>query len=295
MKKTILVSLIVLAVALPSIGRAATVGSIAETQGEAGKFSLGVEYDRVFNRDLEFTSGSITVNTVDLAGDPLTFTEPIPFLGDSIKDVEAESNRIFLKGTLGFHKDIDLDLFVKLGTADASWEAKYVSPGFLDEKLEFEGDYGFAWGVGAKMMFFQSPGGVRLLGDTQYIEYEVEGDYKVAGIDLAEALAPARYDSKTKVKEWQAALYVNKTFGSFSPYIGLKYSDIRVENETDVNGYDDEGSPYSAKTKFKAKADDNVGAFVGTDIYVIPNRLSVNIEGRFLDETASTVGVNWKF
>ena len=294
MKKLILVSSIMLAVALPSIGRAATVGNIAETQGAPSKFSLGLEYDKISNRDLEFTSGSITGN---IGGVP--FTEPIPSLGDSIKDVEAESNRIFLKGTLGFHSHIDL--FVKLGIADAKWESKYVSPGSPDQKDEFDGDYGFAWGVGAKLLFFQSPGGLRILGDTQYIEYEVEGDYKTDGVDLAQALAPATYESKTKVKEWQVALYVNKTFGPFSPYLGIKYSDLRGKNETDVSGYidiDDDGildTPYSFKASQKAKADDNIGAFVGTDIYVISNQLSVNIEGRFLDETAGTVGVNWKF
>lgn len=171
---------------------------------------------------------------------------------------------------------------------------KYVSPGSPDQKVEFDGDYGFAWGAGAKLLFFQSPGGLRILGDTQYIEYEVEGDVKTDGVDLARALAPATYESKTKIKEWQVALYVNKTIGPFSPYLGIKYSDLRGKNETDVSGYSG-GIPYSYKAERKAKADDNVGAFLGTDFSVIANQLSVNIEGRFLDETAGTVGVNWKF
>ncbi|MBT9438831.1 MAG: hypothetical protein GAS50_06530, partial [Desulfobacterales bacterium] len=45
MKKTILVGLLMVALSLPSIGGAATVGNIAETQGALGKFSLGLEYD----------------------------------------------------------------------------------------------------------------------------------------------------------------------------------------------------------------------------------------------------------
>jgi hypothetical protein len=43
------------------------------------------------------------------------------------------------------------------------------------------------------------------------------------------------------------------------------------------------------------EADDNFGAFLGTDIYIIPDKLSVNIEGRFIDETSGTIGVTYRF
>ena len=51
----------------------------------------------------------------------------------------------------------------------------------------------------------------------------------------------------------------------------------------------------SLKIDGKSEADKNFGIFLGTDIYVIPNKFSVNIEGRFIDETAFTIGANYKF
>ena len=150
MKKTILVGLLMVALSLPSIGWAATVGNIAETQGALGKFSLGLEYDGIFNRDMDWKSGSVT--ETDPGG---TYTESLPFPGDSIDDMEIDSNRIFLKGTLGLHPNVDI--FVKLGMANANWEAKYKEPGYPDEKLEFEDDWDFAWGIGAKVKIFETP------------------------------------------------------------------------------------------------------------------------------------------
>ncbi len=147
MKKTILVGLLMFALSLPSMGRAATVGNLAETQGALGKFSLGLEYDRVFDRDMESKSGSQSTTILGV-----TTTEA----GESIEDMETESNCIFLKATLGLHPNVDI--FVKLGAADTKWEHTERSPG-VAEKYEFEGDWGFAWGVGAKVKIFEIEGG----------------------------------------------------------------------------------------------------------------------------------------
>lgn len=42
------------------------------------------------------------------------------------------------------------------------------------------------------------------------------------------------------------------------------------------------------------KADNNVGVFIGSD-YNITKNLSVNVEGRFIDETAMSIGATYKF
>ncbi len=287
MKKTILVGLLMVALSLPSIGGAATVGNIAETQGALGKFSLGLEYDGVFDRDMDWKSGSVTM-TIPSG----TNTESFPSPGDSIDDMEIDSNRVFLKGALGLHPNVDM--FVKLGMASANWEAK----GFPDEKFEFEDDWDFAWGVGVKVKLFETPGGLRFLGDAQYLSYKVDGDFKIDGIDLEEVfqlMDPTfSADSEVEIKEWQVALYVNQTFGNFSPYAGVKYSEYDVDFEFKGSGQF-LGDPYSMKIEGDAEADDNFGIFLGTDIYVIPNLLSINIEARFIDETAGTFGLTYRF
>ena len=45
----------------------------------------------------------------------------------------------------------------------------------------------------------------------------------------------------------------------------------------------------------KAKAKNNVGAFLGADFNIQPNHLSVNLEVRLIDETSGSIGVNYKF
>lgn len=298
MKKTILVGLLMVALSLPSIGWAATVGNIAETQGALGKFSLGLEYDGVFDRDMDLKSGSVT-STGPGGG---TVTEPMLAPGESIDDMEIDSNRIFLKGTLGLHPNVDM--FVKLGMASANWEAMSKEPGYPDEKREFEDDWNFAWGVGAKVKIFETAVGLRFLADAQYLSYKVDGDFKKGGkgfdqfvlekLRLYDPMATFSSDSEIEIKEWQVALYVNQTFGNFSPYAGVKYSECDVDFEFKGSGQF-LGNPYFLKLKGDAEADDNFGIFLGTDIYIIPNQLSVNIEARFIDETAGTIGVNYRF
>lgn len=264
MKKMILVGIVISFMSFATVSLAGTVGNIAETQGGVGKFSLGVEYDGVFDRDMDLDSTSILGP------------------GESIKDAEFESNRILVKGTLGLHPN--LDIFVKLGAADADGEFKIGGAGFPDIKVEFDGDWDFAWGIGAKGKLYQSPSGIRLMADIQYLWYEVDGDIDIEGIDLA-IFGP--YDAETEIQEWQVALYVNKTIGMFSPYAGVKYSDMDVETDIDWQG--------GGKDEIDFEADDNFGVFLGTDFYAIPNILSFNIEGRFVDETALSVGLNWRF
>ena len=295
MRKTTLLTTVTCAIALPSLVSAATVGNRAETLGGAGKFALGVEYDGVFDRDLELDGGSISIGA---AG----FSESETFGGSA--DGEAESNRVFLKATAGLHPQ--LDVYAKLGMADVDADV---------EDIEFEGDFDFGWGLGAKACLFGCGGsGMRIMADAQYLRYEVDGDLELGGVDadtvIRELLldepeitnATASMDSETEVTEWQVAFYANWTIQQWSPYVGVKYSDIDVENETDISGTvsgTDAGVPFtdvpfSADFDADLEADDNFGIFVGTDFNINSN-LSLNIEGRFIDETAGSIGLSWQF
>jgi hypothetical protein len=270
---------------MPLTGGAATVGNIASSQGGSGGASVGVEYDKVFNRDLDFKSGSTTRNTNGVISTAL-----FPASGDDIKDMKMESDRVFVKGTLGFHRDIDLDLFLKLGIADVKWKASHTS---VDQDVKFDGNADFAWGGGAKLGFYESPGGLKIMSDFQYLTYEVKGNFSVNGIDRATFETPASYDTKTKIEEWQGALYVQQIIKSFGPYLGVKYSDINLENTVNVSRRT--SAPYSYEEKTNANARKNVGVFLGADINIVRDHLSVNVEVRLVDETAGSIGVNYKF
>ena len=275
-------------ISMPLTGGAATVGNIASSQGGGGGASVGVEYDRVFSRDLEFRSGGRTQNSNGVIS-----SASFPAAGESIKDMKMESNRVLVKGTLGFHQDIDLDLFLKAGIADVKWKAKHAFAAASEQDLEFDGEADLAWGGGAKFGFYQFANGLKIMGDVQYLTYKVSGNYTINDIDRATFETPASYDTKTKVEEWQAALYVQQFFGPIGPYLGAKYSDLTLENEVNVSRRT--AVPYSYEERTKADAKKNVGVFLGADFNVLPNHLSVNVEVRLVDETSGSVGVNYKF
>ncbi len=296
-KGKVLTVLFVFVLGLPLTGRAATVGNPAEVVGAAGRFSLGVEYDGITGRDLEWKGGTIVMKS-----ESTTITETIPAAGGSIEDFEVESSRVFLKGTFGIRPDVDL--YVKLGIADADWSLTDKAPGEPDSRAEFDGDIDIAYGAGVKAKVFQASGGLRFMADAQYVRYEVEGDFKTDGKDFDEdfvddmrATDPnATFSStkKTKLQQWQIALYVQGTVGIFSPYGGVKYSEVKTDFSLDGSGrYLD--IPYTVEIDGEGEADSNFGVFLGTDAYVIPNRLSVNVEGRFLDETAFSLGATYRF
>lgn len=268
MKKKIIIA--VLLAGSPVVGSAATVGNGADVLG-GGNFALGVEFDGIFERELKHDSSTPPL-------DP----------GDSYMDASIESKRFMLKGTLGVHANIDV--FAKLGLADANSETTAISPGFPALKAEVDGDNDLTWGVGIKGKLWTSPGGVKILADAQYLTYTLDSTCQVSALGVtvtcAAAIAPDTYTMETEVKETQLAVYVNQTFGMWSPYAGLKYSNMKVEwNYTDT-------TPDVSVDKFKA--DGTVGLFVGTDI-LVNNQLSVGLEARFVDESAATVGATWKF
>ena len=289
-RKIIPVILFVLAasVSLPLTSGAATVGNIASSQGGGGGASVGVEYDRVFSRDLELSSGSRTQNTNGV----ISYAS-FPSSGDNIHDMKMESNRVLVKGTLGFHQDIDLDLFLKVGIADVKWKAKHAFAAAAEQDLEFDGEADVAWGGGAKFGFYQFASGLKIMGDIQYLTYEVSGNYTINGIDRATFETPASYDTKTKIEEWQAALYVQQFFGPIGPYLGAKYSDLTLVNEVNVSRRT--SVPYSYEERTRADAKKNLGVFLGADFNVLPKHLSLNVEVRLVDETSASIGVNYKF
>ena len=67
------------------------------------------------------------------------------------------------------------------------------------------------------------------------------------------------------------------------PYLGIKYSDLEIKATVD-----------DEDTEIKLKADDNIGVFLGTD-YKINDAWSLNIEARFIDETAMSFSAMYRF
>lgn len=102
----------------------------------------------------------------------------------------------------------------------------------------------------------------------------------------------AHHDNGPKYdwREWQIGSYVSKEFGRFSPYCGLKYSDLNStikfkQKEEDLSS----GS-------IKVESNDKVGAFCGANIYLNKDKdVYLNCEVNFISSLEIGTGLYYKF
>lgn len=261
MKKIIFLCLALL-LCLPLVSYAASIGG-AETQGK-GKVAVGLDQEFVFDRDLKFDKAS---------WGELGANETVKMEIDSIYCTMVKASY----GVLD-----NLDVYVKLGTAD--YKSKGVWTGHGEEWHDtMKGKNAFAYGFGAKGTYNLKDDWI-IGADLQYLRHK--NKYSGSSYDALNPTDTDTWHGKATFQEWQIAPYVAKKIGNFVPYLGIKYSDLRIkEKSSDDDG--DEGW-------MRLKADDNVGVFVGTD-YKIADNWKLNLEGRFVDETAISFGVTYKF
>ena len=239
MKKLIVLSLAAL-FCLPISSYAASIGG-AETQGH-GKFALGLDQEFLFNRDMKFQS-----------------LDPASFGADKVS-IEHEY-RTMVKASYGLLDD--LDIFVKLGTADFETKYNWSNPtdrGTIKNKTK----NAFAYGMG--ITYTHSFKNDWLIGaDLQYLMHKNKYDGDL--INETDPSGSENFSGKMTVQEWQIAPYIAKKIENFVPYIGFKYSDVRIEDKFTVS---------TGGMKMKVKADDNVGVFLGTG-YELGNNWKLNI------------------
>lgn len=162
-------------------------------------------------------------------------------------------------------------VFTKLGMADIELKES-------DTKSPYDEE--FAWGLGSKLVY-----------NLEACKIGVEGQY-FAIDDLSTTRNLGSGDKlDTKWKEWQVSFFAAKDFEfenfSLMPYLGVRYSDLSA----DTDYYD---ASAGSTTSYDVEADENFGMFVGTDINITEN-ISVNLEGRFIDESAVSVCLAYKF
>ncbi|MCD6402289.1 hypothetical protein J7L36_00320 [bacterium] len=153
--------------------------------------------------------------------------------------------------------------FVKLGAADRESET-------ADVKYPFDEE--FAYGIGSK---FSHNFDLCTLGiEAQYFFLEDTSMTKSGSIYSFEDW-----------KEWQISLFAMKDFEFenfiLTPYLGIKYSDLKADGK---------GGTWEGDVE----ADENFGVFLGLDLGLTEN-ISLDLEGRFIDEEAFTVGLSYNF
>jgi hypothetical protein len=146
-----------------------------------------------------------------------------------------------------------------------------------------------AWGVGGKVILYELPVKMEQIKDC-VVRFGVDGRYRSTDFDIDRVAINGQWyylpdtgvaNVTMKLDEWQAAGEVSVQIGRFVPYCGIKYSDFNADVKVTVLGttYDDDS----------IRPENKLGFFVGADIIMFES-LSFNVEGRFIDETALSLG-----
>jgi hypothetical protein len=198
-----------------------------------------------------------------------------------LDNLEGEVEAGFYTAKLGFSTD-RIDIYGIIGQArDVEYNAQ-VSGANLKYDLENE----FAWGGGISVFIYEVFG-IKLFADAKYRTIE-DMDYDSVTLEGVKYSKEALTGSKKNAtwEEQQVALSIAKKFEYFTPYIGLKYSDVEASAKVTI-----EGIVYDTGN---LDAGENIGAFVGCSLTPLEN-LSVDVEGRFMDEEAVSVALVYTF
>jgi len=271
MKKTLFVGLIVISLLFISfVVNAAPVGNIAKPAMLKSVF---------FNQGEEKpVLGFIGEGEFDI-------TDNVNIQGCS-NDTEFES----LGGKLGLVLLDRIILYGSLGTA--VFNAEFDSNG---RNVRIESDVGTSWGFGGTAIAYEKmlPG-----FDNSILRIGVDGRFRVTDLKVESIVEDTTtyYPDNADINgeglsywDWQVALAASLQLGileNFIPYAGVKYSNCEADATTEVGP--------RVHHLLDAESEDNLGIFVGTDI-VIADYLSVNIEGRFIDEEAVSFGAAVRF
>ncbi len=257
------ISLILTSIFLFSLGYAAPVGNPAKPvleQYNETPLKIGAEADIVIKRNLKFPD----------------------------EDGELKANWYTAK--LSYTLLDKIDLYTLLGAVDGEVSEK---EGVND--LKYLPDTDFAWGLGTTILLYENEKGLGVGLDTRYRQSSPElQEIILNGINYSVS------NGEAKFKEWQIACAVSLDLSKYTsqsesprciPYIGVKYSDVRTSAKGTILGTEYNTERIASKKKF--------GPFVGADFYLgkteTGSEFGINLEGRFIDEQAVTVGINYKF
>jgi len=219
-------------------------------------------------------------------------TASIGFIVDSLeRSIDIDTGEFEMSAyaaRLGLNITERFNFYVDLGEA----KDMELSCVIMGETIKYEFDDDFLWGIGGNALIYRWDNG---------LEVGVNAAYRQADMTLSKAYVDsAQYDiaDLTNVKDgeyqdYHVACELAWKTEHLIPYIGVRYSDIEVD------GYFEEGG--EAKNAQGENSSENIGAFVG--VTITPRfegspkseQISINLEGRFIDEEAFSVGVNYKF
>lgn len=263
MKNDIILVMAGMVVLTSVMAKGASVSS-PETQGQ-GKIAVAAEWDTIFQRDLKFQSAS----------------RPPHHENDQPENFRINGGNNYVgKVTCGIFDF--LDVYLKFGAANYTLDGDVFVNGTKAVTEDLSARAAFLYGGGATVAYEIKDGWIIGL-DAQYLASDHKLDFSATS--ASGTVTEATYDS-CLIQEWHAAPYVAWKIARFTPYVGGRYSDMRL----------DQKDPNDPKrwNYLHFRAENNIGLFAGTD-WNLGDHFSLNIEGRLIDETALSVGAAYRF
>ena len=255
-------SVILMGTAVFVLGLAAScyAGSIGPVEPlGAMKVRLDGEYNGIFDRDID-SSGAMT--------------------GGEIQ----ESHQGYAKLAVGINDWANV--YAKLGVANLEQKLNWNVP----SSYTIEYEYGPLWGIGGNAL--------HNFGNNFGIGTDVQFNMWFTDADSISGTNSPTFINKGSLKNWdfQTALYVTYTYEvgaeyKIIPYAGGYYSNFQADIDDTIRYQDSGGTQY---TVGDSEAEDNLGILVGMNVQFSEN-MAFNLEGRFIAETAATVGASYKF
>lgn len=175
--------------------------------------------------------------------------------------------------------------YLKVGVAnlDMKWNE-------AGEDVEAEANSDTAFGIGTKVLLMN-------FEDYNYnVKLTGSASCRTVDSDVGKVSGKTIYASKFEIREWQAALALSTKFEipayeelAIIPYIGGAYSDTKTRVRFSAASGD--------RSTYNPGGDgnkNNFGLFLGCDAQ-IANKFSLNLEGRFIDQTAASIGFTTLF
>jgi hypothetical protein len=207
-----------------------------------------------------------------------------------LKHQDKKTEYYFYGGKIGV---LIMDRFMPyaiLGGAEAKKQVFRIKD--TSNKVEWDTKYDFVWGVGGTAMLYETKiegmgnGTLRVGVDGRYRQSHLKVDkVKLNDDDAIKTSDSSVTDTRYHLDQWQVALAVSYQMDQFIPYIGAKYSDASGDAKTKISS-----TEYKVDFKNKTK----VGMFVGGD-FLVNDYFTANVEGRFFDETALSLGATVRF
>ena len=250
--------------------------SFALSEGSAvspdqGKFSVGLEYNRIFDKDLSpKDNGAYRAMHVESSDQVYV----VPAYG-------VYQTERFKVGVLG-----------KAGIANLKIEGEDAVSNI--EKIDY--DMGFLWGLGGKAAYTFENNLILTVG-AQYNEWYSDLDQANYRGQLATTFIKR---ASATVSDFQAAILFSTIFKqpgredvSYIPYIGPSVSAFNLNTGTVT--YLTTGGLSRNNIQTGAHGDQHVGLILGLDVLTVSDTLRLNAELRFIVETALSLSIHYKF